>query len=111
MRALVDENIPRSILKSLAPEIDAATVQEAGWSGTRNGELLELAAVSFELFITIDSGIPHQQNLGRIAIGLMLLEAPSNRAEDLAPLVPEMKQRLPEVKPGVVIRIGRVTRQ
>lgn len=106
MRALVDENIPRSLPGLLAPEVDASSVQRHGWSGTRNGDLLKLASESFDIFITIDRGIPHQQNLGRYEIGIILLEARSNRADDLAPLVPQLKKRLKDARPGTVIRVA-----
>lgn len=40
MKALLDENLPRSLVRLLAPEIEAQTVQENGWSGRKNGDLL-----------------------------------------------------------------------
>jgi hypothetical protein len=64
-----------------------------------------VAAASFDVFITTDRGIPHQQNLSRYAVGIVLLEARSNRAEDLAPLVPKLKAVLDAVAPGVVTRV------
>ncbi len=106
MRALLDENMPRSLIPLLAPEIEARTVQQQGWSGTRNGDLLSLASASFDVFITTDHGIPHQQNLSRYAIGIVLMETRSNRAEDLARLVPQLKERLGSIVPGVVIRVA-----
>ena len=106
MKALLDENMPRSLVRLLSPEIEAQSVQENGWSGRRNGELLALAADAFDLYITTDQGIPHQQNLGRFEIGIMLLEAPSNRAHDLSRLVSEVKRRANSAKPGIVIRVA-----
>ena len=106
MKALLDENMPRTLVDYLIPEIDATTVQREGWGGLKNGELLTAASAAFDLFITTDRGIPHQQNLSLYDIGIVLLEAPSNRAEDLAPLVPELKSRLGEVRPGVVVRVS-----
>lgn len=105
MKALLDENMPRALIRLLSPEIDARTVQQEGWRGRRNGDLLRAAAEEFDMFITTDQGIPHQQNLGLYDIGVLLLEAVSNRIEDLAPLVPKVKERLSVVKPGVVIRV------
>ena len=81
-------------------------VQQEGWSGKKNGDLLAVASESFGVFITTDQGIPHQQNLTRFAIGIVLMEAPSNRVDDLAPLVPELKERRHSIKPGVVVRVG-----
>lgn len=106
MRALLDENMPKALIGLLAPEIEARMVQQEGWSGRSNGDLLKVASTRFDAFITTDQGIPHQQNLSRYAIGIVLLEARSNRAEELAPLVPELKARLGSVAPGAVIRVS-----
>jgi hypothetical protein len=81
-------------------------VQQQGWSGRKNGELLAAASESFDALITTDQGIPHQQNLNRYDIGIILLEARSNRIKDLAPFVPEVKARLGSVAPGVVLRVA-----
>ena len=98
--------MPRALIRLLSPEIEARTVQQEGWRGLRNGDLLGVAAAEFDVFITTDQGIPHQQNLGRYDIGFVLLEAVSNRVEDLAPLVPAIKERLAQVRSGVVLRVA-----
>ncbi len=106
MRALLDENMPRALVQLLAPEIEARTVREEGWTGRKNGLLLTVASKTFDAFITTDRGIPHQQNLSLYPIGIVLLEARSNRLADLAPLVPLLKQRRGEIGPGVVLRVS-----
>lgn len=63
MRALLDENIPQALARELVPEFEISTVQGEGWSGRTNGRLLEAAAASFDVFLTTNQGIPHQQNL------------------------------------------------
>jgi hypothetical protein len=107
VRALLDENMPKSLIRLLAPEIEARTVQQEGWRGLRNGDLLSTAAAAgFDAFITTDRGIPHQQNVSRYGIGVVLLEARSNRIEDLAPLVPRVKEHTGTLRPGAVVRIA-----
>jgi len=46
------------------------TVPAKGWSGIKNGDLLQRAETEFDLFITSDQNIRYQQNLAgrRIAI-------------------------------------------
>ncbi len=105
MRVLLDENMPRALVRLLAPEAEARTVQQEGWSGRKNGRLLAVAAESFDALITTDRGIPHQQNLSRYEIGIVLMEARSNRIEDLSPLVPEAKAALASIIPGAVVRV------
>ena len=80
-------------------------MRDEGWSGRTNGHLLS-AAAAFDAFVTTDRGIPHQQNLSRYAIAIVLLEARSNRVADLAPLVPALKARIGSFAPGEVLRIS-----
>ncbi len=61
------------------------TVQDAGWSGKENGELLALADASFDVLVTLDHNIRYQQNLTGRKIALVILRARSNRLVDLHP--------------------------
>ena len=61
---------------------------------------------AFDVFMTIDSNIESQQNLSGVRISIMLLEARSNKLEDLAPLVPEVLSALNQIIPGKILRIG-----
>jgi len=42
---------------------ECTSVQKRGWTGTKNGALLALAASEFDLFITSDQNVRYQQNL------------------------------------------------
>jgi hypothetical protein len=53
MRILLDESLPRRLSRALA-EHKVFTVVEAGWSDVKNGKLLALAAVQFDVFVTVD---------------------------------------------------------
>lgn len=75
-------------------EHEVVTVAEAGWTGKQNGELLGLAEKEFDVFITTDKGIPHQQNVSRLDLAIVLLRAKSNAYEDLAPLMDEINASL-----------------
>lgn len=51
MKVLIDECAPRALKLFLAKQNhECLTVQEAGWSGKRNGELLTLAEASYQVF-------------------------------------------------------------
>ena len=69
-----------------ASGFDCTTVQEAGWSGKENGELLALADASFDVVVTIDRNLRYQQNLTGRRIALLIVRARSNRVVDLEPL-------------------------
>jgi hypothetical protein len=44
-----------------------------GWSGFKNGKLLEMAEREFDLFLTGDRNLEYQQNLRGRKIGILLL--------------------------------------
>lgn len=81
-------------------------VQEMGWSDRENGALLRVAAPEFEVFITVDQNLPHQQNLSQFEIGIIILKAASNRMEHLAPLMPQVRMALSDVQPGSCAMLG-----
>jgi hypothetical protein len=109
MRVLLDECPPRRLKDDLTGH-QVMTVPEAGWAGTKNGDLLRLAAPRFDAFVTIDQGRPQQQNLaaalGGNRLGVLVLVVRSNRLEALRPLVPALLAALPSVRPGEVRRVG-----
>ena len=54
MRVLLDEQLPRHLAREIAGH-DVRTVQQCGWAGFKNGELLRVAAVAgFEVLVTAD---------------------------------------------------------
>lgn len=84
---------------------DVQTVPQAGWAGIKNGKLLRLAEVRFDVFITADRNLSFQQNLGGLGLSVVVLGAPSNRYEDLLPLVPRVLEAFGKIRPGEVVAI------
>jgi hypothetical protein len=72
VKILLDESVPRPLLQEL-PEHECATVQDCGWAGMGNGELLRRAKPDFDLFITSDQNIRYQQNLATQEISVLQL--------------------------------------
>jgi hypothetical protein len=72
MRVLFDNGTPRGVAAALSDH----TVEEArarGWD-TLNGELLDAAeAAGFDVFVTTDRNIRHQQNLTHRKIAVVVL--------------------------------------
>ena len=106
MRVLLDENIPRKLRQLFETGVEVVTVGYLGWNGKKNGELLRIAQNEFDAFITMDKGIPHQQNLSNLKIGIVLLKARSNRYEDLAPLMNQVNVVLKTLKNGQIARVS-----
>lgn len=91
-------------LKRLLPDgMEALTVRERGWGGKKNGELLGMAAREFDVLLTTDQGIPHQQDLSRFDLAVVVLQARSNSFEDLEPLIGKVPGLLPEARPGEAV--------
>lgn len=106
MRILIDESLPRQLVPLLIGH-DARMVQTEGWSSVKNGELLRRAAASgFDVFVTPDRKLEHQQHLPRVGVAVVVFRAHSNRIEDIAPLVPALLAVLPEVRAGTVTHVG-----
>jgi hypothetical protein len=107
MRILLDEQIPRHLARSLVG-YEVCTVQQQGWAGLKNGELLRRAgAVGFPIFVTSDQNLEFQQNLARSPLCIFVLHAPSNALDDLLPCVPPLLAAIPAGQPGQVIHIAR----
>ena len=105
MRVLLDEQLPRRLVRELTGH-DVRTVQQQGWAGFQNGEILRRAAdEGFQVFLTGDRNLQFQQNLVRACIGVVILVAPSNKIEDLLPLVPRAIEAINASKPGQLERV------
>jgi len=101
VRVLLDEQLARELGGH-----EVRTVQEQGWAGLGNGELLRRAANNgFEVFVTADQNLEFQQNLARSSLRVIVLVAPSNALEDLLPLVPGILQAIPSARQGEVRRV------
>ena len=110
MNVLLDECVPRPLRGEL-PGHTIRTVPEMGWAGVRNGELITLAEQQFDVFVTVDRGVRFQHSARRLsssAMAFIILEARSNRLEDLLPAAPELRRRIAQVGPGQVMRIPAV---
>jgi hypothetical protein len=105
MRILLDECAPCRLRWEL-PGHDVRTVPEIGWSGKKNGELLALMAThGFEVLITVDQNLRHQQNLQTASFAVMVLIAATNRLIDLVPLMPSARVALGSIGPGDVVEV------
>lgn len=101
MKVLLDECLP----KKLKCEVEAdfvQTVPEAGWASKQNGKLLRLAEVDFDVLLTNDQNIEHQQNLKKFDLAFVVLVAPTNDISDLKPLMPAANEVLKTIKAGEI---------
>ena len=77
MKVLFDQGTPVPLRRSL-PEHAVDTAFELGWATLRNGELLNRAeAEGYELLITTDQQLRHQQNLSGRRLAILVLRSTS----------------------------------
>ena len=105
MRILLDECVPRPLKRELA-DYEIRTVVEMGWSGKKNGELLQLMnQEGFTILLTTDQNLRYQQNLEQAGVAVVVMVALSNRLPDLVPLIPSVRNALDTVTSGEVVEI------
>jgi hypothetical protein len=108
MRVLLDESLPRPLGRLLVGH-SVRTVGQAGWTSVKNGALLRLAAIDFDVLITADQNLEFQQHLDALPLAVLVLVASSNRLEALEPLVPQILKALSALEPKRLVRIGLAT--
>jgi hypothetical protein len=97
VRVLLDECLPKR-LKGEFVGHDVSTVPEMGWASKRNGDLLALAVGKFDVFLTADRNLSHQQDLSSFDMAIVVLVARSNGFEDLQPLALRVLESLPTAR-------------
>ena len=105
MRLLLDECVPKRLKRELAGH-ESRTVQDMGWAGVKNGELLKLADGQFDVLLTVDQGLEYQQNLSGLRISVVVMRAASNDVDDLRPLLPAVALALTSIQPGTLAHVG-----
>ena len=104
-RVLFDENMPRQLRRDL-PEFIIRTVQEEGWAGLENGNLLGRAAISFDVLLTADKRMRYQQNVSQFAIGIVVIETVDTRLRNLRRFIPQLREAIRNVAAGTVVIIS-----
>ena len=106
MRVLLDECVPKVLGRALAGH-SVRTIPQEGWAGKKNGELLGLmSAAGFEVLLTVDQGVRHQQNLKSAGVGVIIMVAASNDIADLLPLMPAVSVALVTIRPGDAVEVS-----
>jgi hypothetical protein len=106
VRVLLDENPPADLALELVGH-EVSTVAAEGWVGITNGELLRRMGSKFDVPLTMDRNLQHQQNLSGLAFGIVLVRASSNRLVHLRPVVPAILDALRLLRPGELRAVER----
>ena len=105
MQILIDECLDWRLKREFPGHV-AKTVTDLGWSGIKNGALLNLAQSQFEVFLTADQNLQTQQNLANYSIAVVVLRATSTRLQDTLPLIPKVLATFSLLKPGTITFVG-----
>ena len=104
MKILLDECLPRK-LKGELPGHEVRTVPEMGWASKKNGQLLQLMAGQFDVFLTIDGNMQYQHNLIAMKLSFIVLIAHNNKFATLKPLMANVIEALQSIQTGDVVEI------
>jgi hypothetical protein len=94
------------LVKRHLPGHDVWTVQEKGWAGKKNGELLKLMlGDGLDVLLTVDKSLKHQQNIKGSGIAVVLMRPRKSTIAELLTLVPAVLSALGRIKPGDFLEI------
>ena len=77
-----------------------------GWKTLTNGQLLSQAEPQFDVPLTVDRNIKHQQNLTGRRIAIVVLLASANTRTVLTPLMPQVEELLSSVEAGKLYEVA-----
>jgi predicted nuclease of predicted toxin-antitoxin system len=94
MRILLDHNLDWRLWELLQPH-EVITTKRMRWDRYENGELLEVAQTEFDVLLTTDTNLYHQQKVADYDLAVVVLRSYQNSLEALSPLMePVMDLRL-----------------
>ncbi len=103
MRVLLDEMLPIGVREFL-PSHEVYSAAYAGLAGISNGEMIRRAIdAGFDVIVTLDRGIPRQQNLELSGIGFVLI--PHNDADRIRPYADDLRRAVKQASAGTIIRV------
>ena len=105
MKIILDECVPRRLAKNI--HHDVYTVRQLKLAGLDNGDLLKAIEDRSDVFLTVDQNLQYQQNLTASKIAIIVIVVPSNRYDDIKPLIPSCLSALKEIMPGELVSIDR----
>ena len=104
MRILLDHCVDRRLARSF-PSHQVKTAAQMGWFRLRNGKLLSTGAGQFDVMLTVDQNLRHQQNLATLPLAVVVMVAPTIKLADLLPFVPGVEDVLKILKPCTLVEV------
>ena len=101
MQILFDHNLPRKLRQHFLPH-QVGLTKELGWNQFGNGVLLKLAQAEYDVLLTTDANIYHQQNVALYSIAVIVLRVYDNSYESIVLLLPDVMALLEQIKFGEI---------
>ena len=103
MKIIFDQGVPVPLRRHLSEHL-VNTAYELGWHNLDNGDLLdEVEAAGYEVLITTDKNIRHQQNLADRTFAVLVLPLPRWPAIELR--AAEILDALNDMEPGAIVEL------
>ena len=94
MKILLEECVTKRLKPYLSLH-EVATVTEKGWSRLKNGQLMTAASgEGFDILLTIDKNLQHQQNVGQYPLIVVVLNCLSSKLEVMITFLPSFEKQL-----------------
>jgi hypothetical protein len=98
MKVLLDECVTKK-LKSHLTDVEVFTVVEKGWSGVKNGKLLEQCVSNhFDILLTIDKNMMFQQKIEKYSITVVVFNSLTSKLEELVLFVPSFLRQINQLE-------------
>ncbi|TAG22346.1 MAG: hypothetical protein EAZ32_03360 [Cytophagia bacterium] len=95
-KLLLDENLPRKLkFRLIELQFEAYTVSDKNWQGKKNGDLLRsMIADGFDVLLTVDKNLAHQQNFDKYPIAVLVVDTHDNSYQSLMEFMPQINDAL-----------------
>jgi hypothetical protein len=104
MKIILDESVPQKLRLLIEGGHTVVTAWFQGWSGLKNGALLDAAEeAGFDLFITADQELSYQQNLTGRKIALVVLS--TNNWSFIKTHAAEIMTAISAAKPSSYVKV------
>ena len=104
MRIFLDECVNAEVKRAFSDDA-VQTVTAVGWSALEDGPLLSRLNGEFDVFITIDKSIEHQQNYRKFRFGIVVAHVVRNDVRSWTPLFADLNKLAARVQPGELLHV------
>ncbi len=107
MRIAIDEDIPNELTPLFrGPGFVVKHIEDLGLKGMKNGDLLAALSGNYDILVTGDTKLEHQQNLRAFELAVVLLHPRRLVIDQIKGLIPGAIAAFPTARRHTVTTIG-----